>query len=84
MLPDAVATDVTAGYILIQIMPENAGTVAVTLSQMPEIERVDFVTGPYDVIVEARSCDLDTLRIRINAIPEVHRALVCGVNDGSR
>lgn len=70
-------------YILIQTEVGKARDVAMTISEIPGVARVDAVTGPYDVIVlsEARSVDeLGKMIVsKVQLVSGITRTLTCSV-----
>ena len=63
-------------FILIETTPGKAKEVTTALKQLDQLESVDAVTGPYDVIatLEAENMNITT---KIKAIPGISRTVVC-------
>jgi DNA-binding Lrp family transcriptional regulator len=72
-------------YILIQAVPGvDLRALARQVDRLPGVERVQVVTGPYDLIAEGRSEDPRALRLAISKLEGVLRtaaALVAGAWD---
>ncbi|GAA3988064.1 Lrp/AsnC family transcriptional regulator [Thermobifida alba] len=70
-------------YILIQTEVGRAERVMPDISGVEGVTRVDYVTGPYDVIVRAQAEDMDALGrlviARIQRIDGIARTLTCPV-----
>ncbi|WP_020523356.1 Lrp/AsnC family transcriptional regulator [Catelliglobosispora koreensis] len=70
-------------YILIQTAVGRAVDVAGAIAAIEGVDRVDAVTGPYDVVaqVQARSVDdLGKLLLsQIQQIPHITRTLTCPI-----
>lgn len=70
-------------YILIQTAVGKAVDVAGAIAAIEGVDRVDAVTGPYDVVaqVQARSVDdLGKLLLsQIQQIPHITRTLTCPI-----
>jgi len=71
-------------FVLIQTEIEVARTneVAAALKKLGgEVESVDCVTGPYDIIVEIVGDSVDEIgslvRDRIHFVPGIHRTVTC-------
>ena len=76
-----MSSDVEA-YILVQTAV-NAAHVAGEIRQVDGVESAEDVSGPYDVIVRARSADMDTLGklvvSRIQSVEGITRTLTCPI-----
>jgi DNA-binding Lrp family transcriptional regulator len=74
---------VVHAYILIQTAVGKAVDVAGAIAAIEGVDRVDAVTGPYDVVaqVQARSVDdLGKLLLsQIQQIPHITRTLTCPI-----
>ncbi len=74
---------VVHAYILIQTAVGRAVDVAGAIAAIEGVDRVDAVTGPYDVVaqVQARSVDdLGKLLLsQIQQIPHITRTLTCPI-----
>ncbi len=72
-----------SAYILIQTELGAAAGVAQAAKRIPGVSAADDVTGPYDVIVQARADDVDDLgRLVVSALqatPGITRTLTCPV-----
>ena len=72
-----------SAYILIQTELGAAAGVAAAAKRIPGVSAADDVTGPYDVIVQARADDVDELgRLVVSALqatPGITRTLTCPV-----
>jgi hypothetical protein len=72
-------------YILIVAVPGvDLRALAQEVDRLPGVERVEVVTGPYDLIAEDRSEDPRAQRLAISELEGVLRtaaALVAGVRD---
>ena len=70
-------------YILVHGEVGTAVRVAREASRIEGVLSADPVTGPFDVVVQAETKNLDDtsrdIVARIQAIPEVTRTLVCAV-----
>ena len=68
-------------FILIETSVGNARKVADTMKGIPEIEAVDMVTGPFDVIVVVNADDLaavaDLVTGKIHSAGGVTRTTTC-------
>jgi DNA-binding Lrp family transcriptional regulator len=74
---------VVHAYILIQTAVGRARDVAGAIEVIEGVDRVDAVTGPYDVVaqVQARSVDDlgNLLLTQIQQIPHITRTLTCPI-----
>lgn len=70
-------------YILVQTEVGTAEQVAMAMSRIQGVVRVDTVTGPYDVVVltEAASVDLLGTSVvgRVQRVSGVTRTLTCSI-----
>ena len=71
----------TAAYILIESLPGKENELLKTIKELDGIERVDIVTGPYDVIAFVKSPDLkhlgEMIVKKIQSSGFVNRTLTC-------
>jgi DNA-binding Lrp family transcriptional regulator len=71
----------TKAYILIETAVGKSRRVATELRSMPEVETVDAVTGPYDIIAVVSAPDLnavgDLVTSRIHTIDGILRTVTC-------
>ncbi len=71
----------TRAYILIETTVGQTGNVADALRAIPEVVRVDTVTGPYDVIAIAETADLPGIGSLIgddmHSIPGISKTVSC-------
>ncbi len=51
----------TKAYVLIETAVGKSRTVAESLRSLPEVETVDAVTGPYDIIAVVAAPDLNAV-----------------------
>jgi DNA-binding Lrp family transcriptional regulator len=74
---------VVQAYILIQTEVGKARDVAAAIGDISGVERVDAVTGPYEVIVLAEAHTLDELGemilSRVQMVPGITRTITCSV-----
>ena len=74
-----------AGYVLAKLERTTGGTAAEAAAAargLPRVERVDFVSGPFDLILHVAAASEPTesaLLAQARAIPGVIRALPCWV-----
>ena len=69
-------------YILIQAVPGvDLRALAREVDRLPGVERVEVVTGPYDLIAEGRSEDPRTQRLAISELEGVLRTAAALVAD---
>ncbi|MBE3000095.1 Lrp/AsnC ligand binding domain-containing protein [Nocardiopsis sp. HNM0947] len=70
-------------YILIQTEVGHASEVAGRVRDIPGVDEAHDVTGPYDVIVQARADDVDALGslvvARIQRLDGIARTLTCPI-----
>ena len=68
-------------YILIETSVGNARRVASAIKEFPEVENVDVVTGPYDIIAVINADDMgavaDLVTDRIHGAGGVGRTITC-------
>ena len=68
-------------YVLIETTVGESRQIANTLRSLPEVEAVDVVTGPYDIIAAVEARDLnavgDLVTGRIHAINGIVRTITC-------
>ena len=71
----------TRAYILIETIVGRSGEVSEALLGMPEMQSVDTVTGPYDIIALAEADDLPSIGTRISEgmhrIPGIVKTVSC-------
>ena len=71
----------TKAYILIETAVGKSRDVAAELGSMAGVERVDSVTGPYDIIAVVGAPDLnavgDLVTSRIHAVDGIIRTVTC-------
>ena len=71
----------TKAYILIETAVGKSRRVATELRSMSEVETVDAVTGPYDIIAVVSAPDLnavgDLVTSRIHTIDGILRTVTC-------
>ena len=71
----------TRAYILVETTVGQTGAVAAALRAIPEMIRVDTVTGPYDVIAIAETMDLpgigDLIGEDMHTIPGITTTVSC-------
>lgn len=48
-------------YVLVQLAPGNAGSIARTISRIPGVKMAHAVTGPFDIIAYVEVPDLEAL-----------------------
>jgi DNA-binding Lrp family transcriptional regulator len=74
---------VIAAYILIQIQPGTAASVAAAFRDLPGVSETASLAGPYDVIAWAQARDIDELAklvtSRVQALDGVSRTITCPV-----
>jgi len=74
---------VVHAYILIQTEVGKAAAVASEIAGLPGVTTAEDVTGPYDVIVQAESRNVDDLGklvvAKIQAVEGITRTLTCPV-----
>ncbi len=72
---------VTRAYILIETSGGKNRDVGASLRELPGIEKVDNVTGPYDIIAVVEAPDLnsigDLVTSRIHVISGIVRTVTC-------
>ena len=72
---------VSRAYILIETSVGKNRDVGSSLRELPGIEKVDNVTGPYDIIAVVEAPDLnsigDLVTSRIHVIPGIVRTVTC-------
>lgn len=72
-----------SAYVLIQTEVGKASQVTKSVADIPGVEAVDGVTGPYDVIARAEASDLDefarAIVMPIQEVDGVTRTLTCPV-----
>ncbi|QJA06632.1 Lrp/AsnC family transcriptional regulator [Thermosulfurimonas marina] len=70
-------------YILINTQIGKTAEVAKTLSEMPEVKKLDIIMGPYDIITEVETEDHDTLSEvvlrKLQSIPYIQHTMTCPV-----
>lgn len=70
-------------YILIQTEVGQSAEVAERIRGIAGVERANDVTGPYDVIVQAKADDIDALGTlvvaRIQRLDGIARTLTCPI-----
>ena len=68
-------------YILIETAVGKTGDVASTLRSLPEVETVDSVTGPYDIIAVVEAADLNRVgqlvTSQIHMVNDIIRTVTC-------
>ena len=68
-------------YVLIETTVRESRQIANTLRSLPEVEAVDAVTGPYDIIAIVEAPDLravgDLVTGHIHAIDRIVRTITC-------
>jgi DNA-binding Lrp family transcriptional regulator len=71
----------TKAYILVETAVGKTRTVADAVKDIPGVETVDAVTGPYDLIITVKSDDLnavgDLVTSRIHIIGGIVRTITC-------
>ena len=71
----------TRAYILIETIVGRSGEVSEALLGMPEMQSVDTVTGPYDIIAIAEAEDLPSIGVLISEgmhpIPGIVKTVSC-------
>ncbi len=72
-----------AAYILIQVQPGKAATVAAALRDLPGVSETASLAGPYDVIARAQVRDISELAklvtSRAPGLDGVTRTICCPV-----
>ena len=71
----------TRAYILIETAVGKSRQVTVDLKELPGVESVDPVTGPYDIITVIAAADLnavgDLVTSRIHTLEGIVRTVTC-------
>ena len=71
----------TKAYVLIETTVGHTHDVSSALTALREVEAVDPVTGPYDIIVVLSTSDLNAVGTlvtnRIHTIPGISRSVTC-------
>lgn len=71
----------TKAYILIEVAVGKTREVVAALRNLENVQAIDVVTGPYDVIVVAEGKDLNAIGElvtgRIHPVPGVTRTVTC-------
>jgi DNA-binding Lrp family transcriptional regulator len=71
----------TKAYILIETQVGKMRDIAAELNRFPEVETVDAVTGPYDIIAVISAPDLnalgDLVTARVHTIDGILRTVTC-------
>lgn len=72
-----------SAYVLIQTDMDKAAAVASAISEIPGVDAVDVVTGPYDVIAKTSADTMDELgRMVVSSVqkvPGINRTLTSPV-----
>ncbi len=70
-------------YILINTQIGKTAEVARTLSEMPEVKKIDVIMGPYDIIAQVETEDHDTLSEvvlrKLQNTPYIQHTMTCPV-----
>ncbi|MEO0102567.1 MAG: Lrp/AsnC ligand binding domain-containing protein [candidate division WOR-3 bacterium] len=70
-------------YVLINIHPGQGKQVYERLTAIEEITRIDFISGPFDIIIFLTAPDFSSIgqivMNKIQSIPGVERTLTCPV-----
>ncbi len=71
----------TKAYVLIETAVGKSRTVAESLRSLPEVETVDAVTGPYDIIAVVAARDLNAVgnlvTSQVHTIGGILRTVTC-------
>ena len=71
----------TKAYVLIETAVGKSRTVAEALRALPEVETVDAVTGPYDIIAVVVATDLNAVgnlvTSQVHTIGGILRTVTC-------
>lgn len=74
------------GYVLVKMAPGWTAEDAEVVANIPEVRKIEFVEGPFDVILHvssvARTAEPELLE-RIRSHAEVWRALPCWLRQAS-
>ncbi len=75
-------------YILIETVVGTSTKVVASLKAMKGVKSADFVTGPYDVIVEVEAIEEgvlgDLLENHVRRVPGITKTVTCLVVTGRR
>ena len=67
-------------YVLVRVNPGTVWKVSESLQDIEQLENVDILTGPYDIIVHAElpsNQDLRLLLDDMHAIPDISQTETC-------
>jgi len=71
----------TRAYILVETAVGQTASVSAALRRLPQMESVDTVTGPYDIIAVAETDDLPSIGALISDemhnIPGIVKTVTC-------